>query len=38
MFLRAFALFELRDMLDAIIWVMLLHHLASHFFQGNNLV
>jgi hypothetical protein len=32
MFLRAFALFELRDMLAVIIWVMLLHHLANHFF------
>lgn len=38
MFLRAFALFELRDMLAAIIWAMLLHHLANHFFQGNHFV
>jgi hypothetical protein len=38
MFLRSFALFELRDMLASIIWVMLLHHLANHFFQGNHFV
>jgi len=38
MFLHAFALFELRDMLGAVIWVMLAHYLANHFFQGNHLV
>tara|TARA_B100001059_G_scaffold29076_1_gene23532 strand:+ start:2382 stop:2498 length:117 start_codon:yes stop_codon:yes gene_type:complete len=38
MFLHAFALFELRDMLAAVIWVMLAHYLANHFFQGNHLV
>ena len=37
-FLRAFALLELRDMLAPIIQVMLAHHLANHFFRGNHLV
>ena len=34
MFLRAFALFELRDMLSAISWVMLLHHSANTFLRA----
>jgi hypothetical protein len=38
MILCAFALFELRDMLVTIIWVMRLHHSANHFFQGNHCV
>ena len=33
-FLRAFALFELRDILDENFWGWLLYHLAKHFFRA----